>query len=167
MTSLMTGSFERIEVITRVARRRRWSVEEKRRIVAASLTPDLSVSLVAASQELQPNQLFRWWKLCDRQQSRRERAPRCRPRPQELALRRLRQYGGEGAALIYTLIEPASPMVSTRSPTSATSSPKSPTILSTASTNSRPGPGPPQTTAPLLPDPVTTRRNPPGPSADA
>lgn len=63
MTSLMTGSFERIEVITRVARRRRWSVEEKRRIVAESLTPDLSVSLVAASHGLQPNQLFRWRKL--------------------------------------------------------------------------------------------------------
>ncbi len=59
----MTGAFERIEVITGVARRRRWSVEEKRRIVAESLTSGVSVSVVAARHGLRPNQLFRWRKL--------------------------------------------------------------------------------------------------------
>ncbi len=59
----MTGSFERIEVITGVARRRRWSVEEKRRIVAESLNSGLSVSAVAQRHGLRPNQLFKWRKL--------------------------------------------------------------------------------------------------------
>lgn len=59
----MTGSFERIEVITGVARRRRWSVEEKRRIVAESLNSGLSVSTVAQRHGLRPNQLFKWRKL--------------------------------------------------------------------------------------------------------
>ncbi|MDX1425120.1 MAG: transposase [Kiloniellales bacterium] len=59
----MTGSFDRIEVITGVARRRRWSVEEKRRIVAESLTSGFSVSAVAQRHGLRPNQLFQWRKL--------------------------------------------------------------------------------------------------------
>lgn len=59
----MTGSFERIEVITGVERRRRWSVEEKRRIVAESVTAGVSVSAVARRHGLGPNQLFRWRKL--------------------------------------------------------------------------------------------------------
>jgi transposase len=59
----MTGSFERIEVITGVARRRRWSVEEKLRIVAESLTGGASVSVVAQRHGLRPNQLFKWRKL--------------------------------------------------------------------------------------------------------
>ena len=59
----MTGCFERIEVITGVARRRRWSVDEKRRIVAESLTSGISVSAVAQRHGLRPNQLFKWRKL--------------------------------------------------------------------------------------------------------
>ena len=59
----MTGSFERIEVITGVARRRRWSVEEKLRIVAESLRAGASVSLVARRHGLRSNQLFRWRKM--------------------------------------------------------------------------------------------------------
>jgi hypothetical protein len=39
----MTGSLERIEVITGVPRPRRWSVEEQRRIVVESLTWGASV----------------------------------------------------------------------------------------------------------------------------
>lgn len=58
----MTGSFERIEVITGVARRRRWSIEEKLRIVAESLSSGLSVSAVAQRHGLRPNQLFNWRK---------------------------------------------------------------------------------------------------------
>jgi transposase len=59
----MTGSFERIEVITGVARRRRWSVEEKLRIVGESLRAGASVSLVAQRHGLRSNQLFKWRKL--------------------------------------------------------------------------------------------------------
>ena len=59
----MTGSFERIEVITGVARRRRWSIEEKLRIVIESLRAGASVSLVAQRHGLRSNQLFKWRKL--------------------------------------------------------------------------------------------------------
>jgi transposase len=59
----MTGSFERIEVITGVARRRRWSIEEKLRIVAESLWAGASVSFVAQRHGLRSNQLFKWRKL--------------------------------------------------------------------------------------------------------
>jgi transposase len=59
----MTGSFERIEVITGVARRRRWSVEEKLRIVAESLRAGASVSVVARRHGLRSNQLFKWRKM--------------------------------------------------------------------------------------------------------
>jgi transposase len=59
----MTGSFERIEVITGVVRRRRWSVEEKLRIVAESLAGEAPVSVVARRHGLRSNQLFKWRKL--------------------------------------------------------------------------------------------------------
>jgi transposase len=59
----MTGSFERIEVITGVARRRRWSVEAKLRMVAESLRAGASVSLVARRHGLRSNQLFKWRKM--------------------------------------------------------------------------------------------------------
>ena len=59
----MAGSLERIEVITGVARRRRWSVEEKLRIVAESLAGEAAVSVVARRHGLRSNQLFKWRKL--------------------------------------------------------------------------------------------------------
>ena len=59
-TGLMTGSFERIEVITGVAGRRRWSVEEKLRIVSESLMPDMPVSAVARRHGVRSNLLFKW-----------------------------------------------------------------------------------------------------------
>jgi transposase len=43
----MTGKIERIEVIASVQRRRRWSAEEKARIVQETYVPGMSVSLVA------------------------------------------------------------------------------------------------------------------------
>ena len=43
----MTGSIDRVEVITSVQRRRRWSAEEKARIVQETYAPGFSVSLVA------------------------------------------------------------------------------------------------------------------------
>jgi transposase len=57
----------RVEVITSVERRRRWSREEKERLVAASFEPGVSVSEVARSAGIHVSQLFRWRKdLCDR-----------------------------------------------------------------------------------------------------
>ena len=55
--------FRRVEVITGVGRRRRWSVEEKLRIVEESLRPGVSVRSVARRQGLNPNQLFTWRRL--------------------------------------------------------------------------------------------------------
>lgn len=57
----------RVEVITSVERRRRWSREEKERLVAASFEPGVSASAVARSAGIYVSQLFRWRKdLCDR-----------------------------------------------------------------------------------------------------
>jgi transposase len=50
----------RVEVITSVERRRRWSVAEKRELVAATLEPGASVSAVAREAGIHPSQLFGW-----------------------------------------------------------------------------------------------------------
>jgi transposase len=55
-----TDSFRRLEVITGVGRRRRWSLAEKARIVAESLDPATTVSAVAGRYGLHPSQLFVW-----------------------------------------------------------------------------------------------------------
>src|SRR3974377_147745 len=49
-----------VEVITSVERRRRWSREEKRRIVAESARPYRTVSQVARAHGIAPGQLFTW-----------------------------------------------------------------------------------------------------------
>jgi transposase len=65
----MTGSYEgppraeRVEVITSVQRRRRWSTEEKVRIVEETYLPGNSVSLVARRHGIAGNQLFTWRRL--------------------------------------------------------------------------------------------------------
>ena len=64
----MTGAREdlgvsRVEVITSVARRRRWSPEEKRSMVGEAESPGMSVSSVARKYGIHPNQLFRWRRL--------------------------------------------------------------------------------------------------------
>jgi transposase len=51
---------ERVEVITSVERRRRWSFAEKRQLVAATLEPGASVSAVAREAGIHPSQLFGW-----------------------------------------------------------------------------------------------------------
>ncbi len=50
----------RIELITGTGRRRRWSSEDKARIVVESLEPGVSVSEVARRHGLSPQQLFAW-----------------------------------------------------------------------------------------------------------
>jgi transposase len=58
-------TISRAEVMTSVERRRRWSQDEKERLVAASLEPGASVSEVARVAGLHVSQLFRWRKeLC-------------------------------------------------------------------------------------------------------
>jgi transposase len=50
----------RVEVITSVQRRRRWSVADKQRIVAAALEPGAVASSVAREAGIHVSQLFRW-----------------------------------------------------------------------------------------------------------
>jgi transposase len=53
-------SFRRVEVITGVARRRRWTAAEKARIVAESYAPGASGTSVALRYGLHRNQIFAW-----------------------------------------------------------------------------------------------------------
>jgi transposase len=55
-----TARPRRIEVITGVERRRKWSAQEKAAIVAESLTEGAVVSEVARRHGLSPQQLFGW-----------------------------------------------------------------------------------------------------------
>src|SRR5215217_3760829 len=59
-TGTNADSFRRIEVITGVGRRRRWSAEDKARIVAESLDPATTSSAVARRHGLHASQLFVW-----------------------------------------------------------------------------------------------------------
>jgi transposase len=58
--STSDDGFRRLEVITGVGRRRRWSDEDKARIVAESLGPRTSASAVARRYGLHASQLFTW-----------------------------------------------------------------------------------------------------------
>jgi transposase len=59
-TSTKADEFRRIEVITGVGRRRRWTDEEKAWIVAESLDPATTVSAVVRRYGLHASQLFVW-----------------------------------------------------------------------------------------------------------
>ena len=59
-TGTKADGFRRIEVITGVGRRRRWSEEDKARIVAESLDPATTSSAVARRYGLHASQLFVW-----------------------------------------------------------------------------------------------------------
>ena len=60
----------RVEVITSVQRRRRWSVSEKQRIVAASMERGAVASAVAREAGIHVSQLFRWrQELCRRDEA--------------------------------------------------------------------------------------------------
>ena len=50
----------RVEVITSVQRRRRWSAAEKVRLVEEATQPGMSVSHVARRHGIAPSQLFTW-----------------------------------------------------------------------------------------------------------
>jgi transposase len=59
-TAANGDGFRRIEVITGVGRRRRWTAEDKARIVAESLDPATTASAVARRYGLHTSQLFAW-----------------------------------------------------------------------------------------------------------
>ena len=56
----MSDEVQRVEVITSVQRRRRWSVAEKIRLVEETLQPGLSVSFVTRKHSISPSLLFNW-----------------------------------------------------------------------------------------------------------
>ena len=71
MTDPMVSSYdpprtERVEVITSVQRRRRWTTEEKVRIVDETYLPGNSVSIIARRHGISANQLFTWRRLMAR-----------------------------------------------------------------------------------------------------
>jgi len=50
----------RVEVLSGPVRRRRWSVEQKRSIVAEAFAPGASVCEVARLRDVVPGQIYRW-----------------------------------------------------------------------------------------------------------
>ena len=59
-TATNGDGFRRLELITGIGRRRRWTDEEKAWIVAESLDPATTVSAVARRHGLHVSQLFTW-----------------------------------------------------------------------------------------------------------
>ena len=59
----MTNPTDRVEIITSVQRRRRWTASEKVRMVEETFEPGMTVSLVARRHGVAPNQLFTWRRL--------------------------------------------------------------------------------------------------------
>lgn len=60
MSKSPDGPFSRVEVITSVQRRRRWSMAEKVRLVEEAMQPGMSVSFVARQAGISPSQLLAW-----------------------------------------------------------------------------------------------------------
>jgi transposase len=59
-TDLPIIEHSRAEVLSGPERRRRWTFEQKARIVAESMAPDAVVSAVARRHGVHPNQLYGW-----------------------------------------------------------------------------------------------------------
>src|SRR6202051_1214211 len=59
----MSDTFSKVEVITGIARRRRFSTELKLAVVAETMQPGMSVSYVARRHGLSPSLVFRWRQL--------------------------------------------------------------------------------------------------------
>jgi transposase len=59
----MSETFSKMEVITGVARRRRFTTEQKLAVVSETLQPGLSISYVARRHGLSPSLVFRWRQL--------------------------------------------------------------------------------------------------------
>jgi transposase len=59
----MSDTFSRVEIITGVARRRRFTTEQKLAVVAETMQPGMSISYVARHHGLSPSLVFRWRRL--------------------------------------------------------------------------------------------------------
>jgi transposase len=59
----MSDTFSRVEIITGVARRRRFTAEQKLAVVAETMQPGTSISYVARRHGLSPSLVFRWRRL--------------------------------------------------------------------------------------------------------
>jgi transposase len=59
----MSEPFSKVEVITGVARRRRFTTEQKLAVVAETMQPGMSISYVARRHGLSPSLVFRWRQL--------------------------------------------------------------------------------------------------------
>jgi transposase-like protein len=59
----MSETFSKVEVITGVARRRRFPTEQKVAVVAETMQPGMSISYVARRHGLLPSLVFRWRRL--------------------------------------------------------------------------------------------------------
>lgn len=59
----MSDTFSRVEIITGVARRRRFTAEQKMAVVAETMQPGMSISYVARRHGLSPSLVFRWRRL--------------------------------------------------------------------------------------------------------
>nr|WP_249808634.1 transposase [Bradyrhizobium sp. 166] len=65
----ITEPVRRLEVFTGAGRRRKWSDEDKVRIVAEIVASGDSVCSVARRHGLSPQQLFGWRRQCEKQQA--------------------------------------------------------------------------------------------------
>jgi len=61
------ASYRRVEVLTGPGRRRRWSAEEKARVVAEASMPGAVVSEIARRWQICPQQVFGWRREAQRQ----------------------------------------------------------------------------------------------------
>ena len=59
----MSDTFSKVEVITGVARRRRYSTEQKLAVVTETMQPGMTFSYVARRHGLSPSLVFRWRRL--------------------------------------------------------------------------------------------------------
>jgi transposase len=59
----MSETFSKVEVITGIARRRRFTTEQKLAVVAETMQPGMSISYVARRHGLSPSLVFRWRQL--------------------------------------------------------------------------------------------------------
>ena len=59
----MSEEYRRVEIITGIARRRRWSTQDKLRMIEETLLPGESISVVARRHGVAPNLLYRWRRL--------------------------------------------------------------------------------------------------------
>ena len=59
----MSETFSKVEVIAGIARRRRFTMEQKLAVVAETMQPGMSISYVARRHGLSPSLVFRWRQL--------------------------------------------------------------------------------------------------------